>query len=56
MQGNDPKLELKMIKIDLEKDIRQVSMKIWNGFAIKGLRLTDGQGKHMVNLDWAGNG
>ena len=54
--GNDPKHELKTIKIDTKKVIRQVSMKVWNGYAIKGLRLTDNEGEHMINLDWAGVG
>ena len=48
--------ELKTIKIDTSKDIRQVSMKMWNGYAIKGLRLTDAEGEHIVNLNWSGVG
>ena len=31
-------------------------MKIWNGFAIKGLRLTDGTGNQIVDLDTSANG
>ena len=40
----DPEQELKTIKIDPTAEIRQVSMKVWNGYAIKGLRLTDSEG------------
>ena len=36
--------------------IRSVSMKVWNGFALVGLRLTDSEGTHIVNLNWAGVG
>ena len=31
-------------------------MKVWNGYAIKGLRLTDTEGVHQVNLNWANVG
>ena len=45
-----------MIKIDPDMEIRKVSMKVWNGYAIKGLRLTDGEGKHLIDFNWANVG
>ena len=48
--------ELKTIKIDPSKKIRQVSMKVWNGFAISGMRLIDEEGEHIVDLNWSGVG
>ena len=46
----------KVAKIDTEKRISQVSVKIFNGHAIVGIRITDDEGKHMVNLNWSGVG
>ena len=48
--------QIKTIKIDPKSEIRSVSMKVWNGYALVGLRLTDGEGKHIVDLNWAGVG
>ena len=31
-------------------------MKVWNGFAIVGFRLTDQEGNHIVDLNWSGVG
>ena len=45
-----------MIKIDPDIEIRKVSMKVWNGYAIKGLRLTDAEGTHLVDFNWANVG
>ena len=46
----------KIAKIDTEKRIDQVSVKIFNGHAIMGIRVTDNEGKHMVDLNWSGVG
>ena len=55
-EAKERESDLKTIQIDTSKEIRQVSMKIWNGFAIKGLRLTDGDGNNLINLNWAAVG
>ena len=31
-------------------------MKVWNGFAISGMRLIDEEGEHIVDLNWSGVG
>jgi len=46
----------KVAKIDTSKRINQVSVKIFNGHAIVGIRITDDAGKHMVDLNWSGVG
>ena len=33
-----------------------MSLKIWSKTIINGLRLTDSQGKHIVDLDWTATG
>ena len=47
---------LKTVKVDITREIRQVSMKVWNGFAIVGFRLTDAEENHIVDLNWSGVG
>ena len=42
--------------IDTNRDIREVSLKAWNGSAITGLRLTDGDGNHVVDINCTGQG
>ena len=37
-------------------EIRKVSIKIWSKTIINGIRLTDGEGKHLVDLDWTATG
>ena len=54
--AKDDEQELKRIEIDPNVEVRKVSMKVWNGYAIKGLRLTDAEGKHHVDLNWANVG
>ena len=31
-------------------------MKVWNGFALMGFRMTDEEGNHLVDLNWSGVG
>ena len=47
---------LKEAKIDTSKTIRSVSVKIFNGFAINGLRFTDEEGENLLDLDLAKQG
>ena len=47
---------VKEIKIDPSKTICSVSVKLWNGYAINGLRMTDETGQNLVDLDFGANG
>ena len=49
-------MQLKTCQFDPEIQIRKVSIKIWNKTLINGIRMTDDQGNHLVNLDWTANG
>ena len=55
-KNKDALEEVKKIKIDTSRQIRQVSMKVWNGYAIMGLRMTDEEGNYVVDLNWSGVG
>ena len=46
------KLQVKRIEIDQTKSIRKVSMCIWGGNRILGLRLIDNEGKKIVDNTW----
>ena len=43
--------ELKTIKVNHTRQIKQIGVKTTSGF-IDGLRLTDDQGHHVVNVCW----
>ena len=47
---------LKEAKIDPSKTIRKVSVKVFNGFAINGLRFTDEEGEDLLDLELAKQG
>ena len=47
---------MKEVKIDPLKTISSVSVKVFNGFAINGLRFTDEEGENIVDLDFGSNG
>ena len=47
---------MKEVKIDPLKTICSVSVKVFNGFAINGLRFTDEEGENIVDLDFGSNG
>lgn len=47
---------MKEVKIDPLKTINSVSVKVFNGFAINGLRFTDKEGQNILDLDFGSNG